>query len=971
METQIPVYELAKLTDREWAQAEPATFLSRYGEAISLLLRRAGFSGISFAEARADHPQVTAEKGGRKLCICFAPPAVHPMALAALSEAQCACCDASYAEHDVYYASLFGHAQEKSLHLLGPVQVKSAGRWLGEQTEQSQFLPLRRRAGVDRFSPIFGGAALFKMDRLLIPYALEHGQLPRFSVEGLFDDQEQGESGFYALMCGRAPTHFMLVEREQERITFRRPFFFYGEAPTAELELTHSSEQTPELIELMERTGRLLYAESLEAILFPKLLATGKHYKCTLSLVADRCRTVQREFSISSGPLCEQAKRDYVRRHGEEPPADFAVRVSTAELRRFSQEPHDSYTQLCGVLQQARETEVDGQRALQWTVRAIPDNDEVEVQVFVGAAVAEELGALPQVGDVVECSGYLYASPDAVLETDESWQDSGEVAALQENRELEAQGLRAYEQFAAYSLAQAVVASAFARAGYAPVETPGAHTRDDATFVVEDPEGNKLVLFVDTLIGDAEPQFHYTEEQRNTILTRKIGYFGDATRACHCLVRLRRQDSGAAFDISLSLEPEAPTPAPVQTIREAHITRHTPGNREMNEARACRIICNAICTQDWTEFAHCAGEDMAYESLVNGTRTTGKIEYIRYMAERKKLWEEQQAWAGMSMDTGTIIYRGEKRPCFMITCYGRMVGAAIVTLRQGLISGMETLPLEANKSFEADRDCTEEPRVFHPLRGHLTPHPGQLSPLQRFCAAYLHESMSRRKTGYRWIKATRDNPAFCDMAFAHAGRVYAVCAVEVEQHPDVGGSIPEIISRMEGRSKLLKMAEQYGLEPCVFPVMRDHTPDIAHSWNLWDVRSEQPLSPDQADEPSTPPPPSDWEIICAAQTELAQLATRAGGRLLAYHDTPNLLPHFWFYDAHGKLSWVIIRPHTGGNHPDRAASEAENEALRLTPGAKGYVLDAEAYADEAYTIPALRGEPIYIKMSEPLPLEMP
>lgn len=977
MDKQIPVRALADLAPGQ----ELNSALKQYRRELTRALQGMGFGHVEYAdEARSfatrfeskapDRPDITARLNDRQVCICLPPVAEQLMALGALSESQCTCCDEQFADHDVYYAALIAAPRQHKLYLLGPVPVRLGQSWAAAPA-LSQFLPLSRRSTHDRYSAIFGGAALFKLEQHIIPHVLEHGQLPRFSVQGLFTDKEQGEHGLYALMGAEPPTHFMLLASGEGGHEFRRPFFFYGEAPRAELELTRPAEGP--MVELLEKTGRTLYAECLEATLFPGALLPGKHYRCTLSLVADRCRPLQREFTVGAGPLREQVVRDYRRTHGEEPPSDFAVRVSTEALRSLYQEPRRTHAELCGKVVHVERTAIDGCPATRIGLLPIPQNDEIEVQVFVGDAVGME--KLPEPGDVIECSGYLYVSPDAMLAEAESWQDSGEVAALQNARELSAKRLKAYDRYSGYSLAQGVVAAAFAGADYNLAETPTTHTRDEATFTVQSPTGEQRLLFVDTIIGHADHTYHYSPEQQAAILSRMQEKLGSSLTAHHCIVSLQREPESECYTVQLSVQPECPGIDPRQLITEA--TQCPLPGKALDEARACRITCNAICTQNWTEFARAAAEDMTYTSLVNGTYTAGKIEFIRYMAERQKLWVEQQGWAGMSMDTGTILYKGERRPCYMITCYGRMIGAAVVTLRHGLIDTMETVPLEVNNTFEKDRECADPPVIFHPLRGHVTPHPALQTPLQRFANAYLQESMLRRTGlighpkstkpgGARWLKIARNEPSLFDSAFTYAGHIYAVCAIETTTHPDHGGNIGDIIAQVPERDRLLALAEAQGLIPCVFPAMRNYTPDLESSWNLWDMRTHQLIFPEDA----TPgqADASAWEILCSALVKLCERVAASGGQLLAYHDTPDLLPHLWFTDARGQLSWVIVRTHCGAEPPDRALSEAERRACELTPGTQGYVVDVTAYGDAAGSTPARHGMPLHMRISEPQPL---
>lgn len=959
METR--VHKLAHLTQEDVEQTLLTTraYMARHRGAILQALEGMGFSEVEFTRhtaKRPHQPEILAMKDGREASICFAPIPEQPLALDALSEEQCDYCNEHYAESDVYYACLLVNPQSLHLHMLGPAPVKLEGVWQMREPETCQFIPLSQRKRLDRYSPIYGGAVLFKMDKLFIPHVLEHGTLPRFSVENLFTDQEQGENGFYALMSGQAPTHLMLVHKEGEETRFLRPFFYGDGRPVSELELMRCLDEQPDcgVLELIDKTGRVLYAECLEAVLFPSRLTTSKHYMWTLSLVATDVRD-----------------------------------AGDAEPAFYQEEPRHTDTQLSGSITHIKETMIDGQVAYVWTLRPLSHNPEVEVQVYVGEPLLSARGrARAKVGDVVEVEGFLYASPDELVESAESWQDSGAVAVMQETHQLETQGRYALRGHAPYSLAHAAVASVFAGAGYADIVERVDHTRQYPSFVMRHEQGYIALLFLDVEIGESSAQFAYTEEQIQQCLAREKERFGTALHAHRCIVRLDRQ--GARFTVHVKVEPECPGVPSAVELPDLVVPS---AEKSVDEAQACRLLCNAICWQFWGAFAAVAHEDLSYTSMVNGTKVVGKVEYMRYMAERKPLWESQQAWQGITIDTGTIEYVGVRRPCFMISCYGRMVGASVVTLHEGKVADIVTLPLEANETFVRDAECAAEPSIFHPMRGHVYAYSEAPTPLQRFALAYLQDCMIRKigfcaangsqesvyitngeerrfdTVGARWVKQLRHAPSFCDMAFTCAGRLYAVCAIEVPKHPENGGDIRQIIEEMGAvREKALRMAEKYRLVPCVFPVQRDHSPHPSKTWNLWDLRTIEPVTPtmETGEEEA---PISEWEVLQGALFEISKFLRFSGCELVSCHDTPDLLPHVWFLDPHRQLSWMIIRPHTSVAYADCGVSEAELRALKLTQDGHGYVVEAEPYQDHSHTKPAMTRDQLrFVKFTAPVSL---
>ncbi len=841
MDTSFTVHELASFSDEQLQRPlRNDELFTAHKRALQRCFKPAALTGIrSYVVPGAQRVfLLTANNGGKAAAICMPSAAETPMALHSLSAAECDACDDLLPERDIYYASFFADPTQKKLLVAGPVLVRRADQWLGDRELGAQLLPPELRGENTQLTPLLGGAALFKMHNLLIPHTLTHGELPQFSVHGLFEDREQGGARFYALLGGAPPTHMMLVRRNDNsrNLEFTRPFFFYGDAPDSELVLVQDAllADAPEsgLIELSTAAGTGLYAECVESVLFPGALPTGSCYRWTLSLVAETCSIVQRGKRNLTGSLLRQAREDFRREHGSEPPADFSFALPNNDsFPCLQQETLTSRTTLTARVLSCAPVRVDGVSAQHWHVQLLPEGEKVTLHVFVGS----ELTCSPTKGDIIRLSGHLHASPDVLI---------------------------------------------------------------PATTTPQQPEQVK----------DVPPQ--------------------------------------------------------------------------MTEEKACRILCNAVCTHEWDEFIANSRVELTYQSHMNGTKLQSRQEFIRYMSERRQLWRRQHSFQGMCWDTGSIIYRGEKRPCYMLSCFGRMVGASILTLQDGRITAIETLPEEANASFTPDEESRSAPRIFHPFRGHLTPHPAEHTPLQLYTANYLRECMMQ-KTGYcepnaeeaatkrgcaRWIKLCRDEPTCCDMAFAHRGRVYAVCAVEVPKHPDHGGSIAEAVEALPERKQLLALAEQNGLIPCIFPAERQYSSEPTTSWNLWDIRDLSPLHPEQMSDTDATPPPSVWEILVGALAELRSRIQHAGGTVIAYHDTPDLFPHFWFRDPQGTLSWVILRCTADPAKQDSSLSEQEMLPQELAPGTQGYLATATAYGDAACSEPARRGEPMYVKLSALMPL---
>lgn len=846
MDLTLPVHELVTLENLS-APLSSVQLFDAYKRVVLRRLNSSGFAGaqqISLSDAKKEGLTLSALAGGQRVLICFAEAAASPMAIQSLSVEQCDACDDYATDLDIFYASFFLSPEEKKLFLLGPVLIRRSRDWLSRSANVAQFLPVDVRAPGLALTPLFGGAALFKMQQLLVPHVLSHGKLPKFSVNGLFENRAQGISDFYALLGGSPPTHMMLVRRDDEsrHLNFIRPFFFYSDTPDSVLTLTASQfpKNAPEsgLVELTTLTGTKLCAECLESIVLPETLLLNRRYRWTMSMVVESARILMNHPPTPAQTLLEQARKDFTKGSGANNEAiDFSILPhQPMEVKPISQDSLTSRATLTARLTGISTTHVDGATVQHWHLQLLPEAERVVLHAFVGAEVASSCRAQP--GDIITCCGHLHASPDA-------------------------------------------------------------------------------------------------------------------------------------------LEEEA---SPEQALPQRPLA---PPRTALTEAAACRILCNAVCTHEWAEFAAAASDNLSYTSHMNGTKLSSKHAFIRYMSERRQLWRQQHSWQAMSWDTGTVIYRGEHRPCYMLSCYGKPVGASILSVQDHKISAIETLPETVNNSFTPDSDCSTKARFFHPFRGHLTPHPAEHTPLQLFAASYLRECMVRH-TGYcppnspesvlpssnaRWVKLMRDEPSPCDMAFTHGGRVFAVCAVEVASHPDNGENLSAIAAAMPGRDEFLSFSGQQGLLPCIFPAQRNYSPEPTHSWNLWDLRTLQPVQPQLMPAPDATPPPSHWEILTGALAELRTRIAHMGGTVIAYHDTPDIFPHFWYRDAdEGKLSWIIVRCSTDPAKQDTSMSDEEMLPIQEAPEAAGYLVYATAYGDKDCSTPARRGEPIFLKLSELLPL---
>lgn len=717
--------EIASLPGNASGLKSLAHALLLYHSNIIRVLEDAGFSSIlAVATEHEDKPQFTALRDGKPACICFAALCSYVMDVPHLSQAQCDACDFLYPQHDVYYACLYcqGGDDERQLMLLGPEILKRNGKWIDDELQHSQYLPLNMRDSVDRYSAIYNGAVLFKLLQVLFPAITARWDAPAFSVEHLFESAEQGATAYLALRLFGTPTVACILKADPElrKYAFVRSLFLHCSGPRSELELVAMLQGDEELdarVVLMDATGHELLAECAETLLYRPQMQTGCRYLWHLSLVAEHIHPMESEFSITSGPLYEMHCQEYREEHGCEPPADFAMHLSTSGMRACMQEDDDTYCTATGqVLSVAPET-VDNQPMLILTLRPMVDNDDVQLQVFVSPEVLGDY--TPQEGDTVCAAGYLYASADSLLLDAPSWQDSVEVGELMQERELEAQAHHVYNELSRYSMGHAVAAAAFVRAGWelSSCDTNRMYDRNHPLWVTAQ-DGSKAIVCVDVVVNGHASPAPYSDVEDIQPTVRQV-YGKDVACYC-CTVTLDYKDATERYAISMTVEPECPgvhntlifaACAFQETILSfdddgpAQQKRLRP--ERLDEAMAASLFREAMATGKWAAFAEWMREELEYASeSVNGCRFVGKLAFLRYICERIDAWKVGSgigpAWEDFSFTTGTVMYRGARRACAAMYYRGIPSAVTIFEDAQGLIGRMYNLPWSAFCTFIRD-----------------------------------------------------------------------------------------------------------------------------------------------------------------------------------------------------------------------------------------------------------------------------
>lgn len=659
--------------------------LPRYAGKVAAALAELGFEHVFDALHEGpdapDHPQFTAELEGRPCCICLPEETNDVMHMQALSDKQSAFCADLLPKHDVYYAALC--AMGEDLYLLTPYLVRRDGEWLAEHPGAAQFLPPALRETQNRYGALLGDAASVKIFKLVMPLTLEKGKKVDFFIDGLNAGKKLENKKYYALRHGTLPTLLLLMYLAKPRQSYvRRSFFYYEHEYPVELELVSVGDEDPEdgLVELMTQDGRNIYAESIEAAALPGQLPVGRRYRWSLNIVVQEMSVIEKEIVITEGVAYEEAVLDYRQEHGEDPPEDFALRLSTERLRSLQQGEWDADISICGQVAELREEWMFGLHYTVVVLRFLPGNDEALLCMFISDAVLGDTQLA--VGDTINCYGELYASPSALVADTASWQDSPELRAAREKEESENAVHAAYAQHAKGSMALGVAVSAFRAGGWTLASPlPSNFPAQAEPMLFENTEGERITVYLDSVLDGATPV--YTCE--------KAAY---AAGAVYCRVGLDYHPTSDRYHVSMTTVPELPgvhsrlcaAASPMQyTILRFNDDDTTTAEwtlpEQLDEHMAANLLCAALEQGAWQPLAEWLREEAKYESEFSHLSLTGKLDILRHFGASV----QHVGAAAISCRVGSIRLGRARRAALAITIDDELQSYATFDSSHGMI----------------------------------------------------------------------------------------------------------------------------------------------------------------------------------------------------------------------------------------------------------------------------------------------
>ena len=362
-------------------------------------------------------------------------------------------------------------------------------------------------------------------------------------------------------------------------------------------------------------------------------------------MVADHIGPMKKEFKITSGPMYEIHCQEYRDEHGCEPPDDYALCISTSEMRSFMQNDEDTYATVIGQVVRVEDALVDCQPMKLITMRPIVDNDNVQLQVF---ASPEVLGNFtPEEGNTITVAGYVYASADELLADVPSWQDSPALGEILQERDNSHNAHIEYEHLNRYSMGHAVAAAAFAGAGWQVQETnPNLIFSRNAPLHAIAQDGSEVIICVDTVVNGKINSFPYSEVDNLTDTIKNT--FGENYACCHCTVHLDYNVAAERYAISMETTPDFPgvkntllfAACPFQESILSLETGKEPTQKQLrptvlDERMIAGLFRNAMAHGNWAALSEWIREEADYTSeSTQNTYHYGKVSILRYLSER-------------------------------------------------------------------------------------------------------------------------------------------------------------------------------------------------------------------------------------------------------------------------------------------------------------------------------------------------
>lgn len=504
------------------------------------------------------------------------------------------------------------------------VVVGSSGSW-GGSAEALQFLPTVYRRGTSADMPC--AAWLLKKNNLIRETA-NCGMTLYPVVEG-FAHAGHLPHGVEIKGSGAdSPLLLTVLQGSREgRLQLLYADFYAAEHAVNELVLAaHTGGGgEPGRVKLVADDGAEYSALCAEAVMFAGLLKCGQRFRWSLSLLCNHYTQLRTgEVAAAEGGL-------------------VAV-VQSAQRCSFCGLP------LCHIVAQ-----VGGQT------------------VNVYAPVYDSESPLPTEGEQFCAGGTLYAVPDALV-----------VPPVEETQPAAEPSIA--EELLPMGVAVAVAAGGLLASGCKWRMPFKALFRSGVPeFRMTDPQGENLVVLVDTVVDGKADKMGYTCYAPDSYPNQApaVAPETQASAALFLTVRLTTEAAGYA----VAVEQHGYELPGVSFC--SHVDY--PAAAQLSEARAAQIFGEMMLTQNFSAMAELLREDVHYESETAGVQLGSRLDLLRHLRACFDNWQRLGALENIRFLLSGVEWQGQRRPC-ALACQGdEIISATIFDIVDNRVAAISSL----------------------------------------------------------------------------------------------------------------------------------------------------------------------------------------------------------------------------------------------------------------------------------------
>ena len=156
--------------------------------------------------------------------------------------------------------------------------------------------------------------------------------------------------------------------------------------------------------------------------------------------------------------------------------------------------------------------------------------------------------------------------------------------------------------------------------------------------------------------------------------------------------------------------------------------------------------------------------------------------------------------------------------------------------------------------------------------------------------------VSNEHEDFRMIRADLTYPTFDHISFGYKNQVFSVFIDFIDEQQNS-------LTPRRYIEKLINVANDNNLVPCLFKIRLSDMQPLADGWNLFHAVNKMPVVPEEI-AGSNPVKMSEWEYNNWA---INIVMKDLGEKILSYCDAPGIFPQIWFENSQGERCWILVK----------------------------------------------------------------